>query len=60
MSELKRKDKNLQIYVTNDTYIKFQKAYYDYKSKYKYRSREEFLLLLLTHFTNRNTLDLLV
>jgi hypothetical protein len=60
MSDIKKKDKNLQIYVMQETYIKFQKMYYDYKPKFKYKSREEFLSLLLSQFANRNTMELLV
>lgn len=58
MAEIRKKDKNLQIYVSNETYLKFQKMYYNYKGKFKYKSREEFLVLLMTYFGNRNTTEL--
>jgi len=55
---LTKKDKNIQIPVSMDTFLKWQNTYYKYKDKYKYKSREEFLLLLLNQFANRNVLDL--
>ena len=55
-----KKDHNLQIYVTEETWLKWQNYYNMYKRKYKYKTREEFLLLLLNQFANRNSLSMVV
>jgi len=53
----KKKDHNLQIAVTEETWLRWQNVYNTYKRKYKYKTREEFLLLLLIQFSNRNALS---
>ncbi len=54
---LNRKDRNLQIAVSEETWLKWQNYYNYYKRKYKYKTREEFLLLLLNSFANRNSIQ---
>jgi hypothetical protein len=50
MVELRKKDRVIQIPVSNDTYLLYQTIYYKYAKYKKWKSREDMLKALLQNY----------
>lgn len=53
MTELKKKDRVIQIPVSDNTYLKFQTIFYKYAKYKKWKSREDMLIALLENYDTK-------